>query len=48
MLVSTGYLDRPAPEGEPEVLWWIDPLTDEDLLESLTECYIIDIYQRAE
>lgn len=44
ILVSTGYYDRPAPQGSESCLWWIDPITEEDYLQSLSDCYILDFF----
>ena len=48
VLVSTGYLDRPTPEGDPAALWWIDPLTPEDLLSSLADVFVLDVFRVAD
>lgn len=49
VVVSTGYqpwVDQPLPSGGPDRVWVIDPLTSEDMLQSLAHLGVIRLYQR--
>lgn len=48
ILVTTGYIEREMPRGPEECLWWICPLTAENLLQTLTECFLVDVWSLSE
>lgn len=49
VVVSTGYepwVEQPLPLGGPDRVWVIDPLTPEDMLDSLAGVGVIRLFQR--